>query len=63
MVDNVKVAVAFSVSTQLAKTILEGLKAKHADEEPELAKTHEIVDKNIAATVSQLLVAKTGFGV
>lgn len=63
MADPIKVAVAYAVSTQIAKTILEGLKAKHEEEEPESAKLNEILDKHLAATVSQILVANTGFGV
>ena len=62
-VDKVKVARAFAISSQIAKTILEGLKAKREDEEAESVKVNQIVDKHIAATVSQIVVAKTGFGV
>lgn len=61
--DQIKVARSFAISGQIAKTILEGLKAKREDEEPESAKLNEIIDKNLAATVSQIVVAKTGFGV
>lgn len=62
-VDRVKVARAFAISGQIAKTILEGLKAKREEEEPESARVNQIVDKQLAATVSQIIVAKTGFGV